>query len=114
MSDDCIFCKIASGAIPAEKVFENEHVVAFNDINPKAPVHVLVVPKAHWESLNEIPADRLDDMGHVFDAVRRIAAKQGVADDGYRVVINTNRNAGQEVFHVHVHIMGGRPMGSMG
>ena len=114
MPDDCIFCKIASGTIPAEKVFENEHVVAFNDISPKAPVHVLIIPKEHYASLNELPADGLNEMVHVFDAVRQIAAKTGVAKDGYRVIVNTNRNAGQEVFHLHVHIMGGRPMGSMG
>ena len=114
MAHDCIFCKIAGGDIPAEKVFENEHVVAFNDINPQAPTHVLIVPKVHHASLNELPADQMNVVNHVFEAVREIAKKTGVAEEGYLVILNTNRAAGQEVFHLHFHVMGGRPMGSMG
>lgn len=114
MVQDCIFCKIASGAIPAEKVYEDEHVVAFNDIHPAAPTHVLVVPREHHASLDEIPEGRMDLMARIFGAVREIARTSGIAKDGYRVVVNTNRAAGQEIFHLHVHIMGGRPLGSMG
>ncbi len=114
MADDCIFCKIAAGTIPADKVFENEHVVAFHDIHPAAPTHVLVIPKAHYASLNDIPQDKMAIVTDVFEAARQIAKKSGVADDGYRITLNTNRAAGQEVFHLHFHVMGGRAMGSMG
>lgn len=114
MAEECIFCKIASGKIPSEKVFENETVVAFNDINPKAPTHVLLVPKEHFPSLNEIPAEKVNVIVSVFQAAREIAKKTGIDKDGYRVIVNTNKAAGQEVFHLHFHIMGGRQLGSMG
>lgn len=114
MSDDCIFCKIVGGDIPAERIFENEHVIAFNDINPKAPTHILVIPKKHFATLNDVPTDEMDIIRTLFDAIREIAHKAGVAEDGYRVIVNTNRSSGQEVFHLHFHIMGGRQLGSMG
>lgn len=114
MAEECIFCKIVSGQIPVEKVFEDEHVIAFNDINPKSPTHVLIVPRDHFPTLNDLPKEKGDLLIKVFDAARQIASKAGIADEGYRVVINTNRAAGQEVFHIHFHVMGGRPMGSMG
>ena len=114
MSKDCIFCKIIKGDIPTEKIYEDENVIAFNDINPKSPTHILVVPKKHVASLNDVQPDDMNMILHVFDAIKKIAAKQGVAEDGYRVIVNTNRASGQEVFHIHFHIMGGRQLGGMG
>lgn len=114
MKEECIFCKIASGQIPCEKVLENENVVAFHDINPQAPTHVLIVPKKHVPSLNDITAENMDVLTNIFDAVKQVAYKTKIADEGYRVIINTNRAAGQEVFHLHFHVMGGRNLGSMG
>ena len=114
MSKDCIFCKIIKGDIPTEKIYEDENVIAFNDISPKSPTHILVVPKKHVASLNDLKPDDMNMILHVFDAIKKIAAKQGVAEDGYRVIVNTNKSAGQEVFHIHFHIMGGRQLGSMG
>jgi len=114
MTDDCIFCKIVSGQIPAEKVFENDAVVAFNDINPQAPTHVLIVPKSHYPSLNEIPPENMNLISSIFEAARHVAKKCGIADEGYRTILNTNRAAGQEIFHLHVHVLGGRQLGSMG
>jgi len=114
MSSDCIFCKIIKGDIPTEKIYEDENVVAFNDIDPKSPTHILVVPKKHVASLNELKPDEMNTIVQVFNAVKKIAILQGVAEDGYRVIVNTNRSAGQEVFHIHFHIMGGRQLGSMG
>jgi len=114
MSKDCIFCKIIKGDIPTDKIYEDENVVAFNDINPKSPTHILVVPKKHVASLNEVKPDDMNMILHVFDAIKKITAKQGIAEDGYRVIVNTNRASGQEVFHIHFHIMGGRQLGGMG
>jgi len=114
MASDCIFCKIIKGDIPTEKIYEDENVVAFNDISPKSPTHVLVVPKKHVASLNDLKPDDMNMIVQVFDAIKKIAAKQGVAEDGYRVIVNTNRASGQEVFHMHFHIMGGRQLGGMG
>lgn len=114
MKDDCIFCKIASGIIPAERIFENDQVVAFNDIHPQAPTHVLIIPKEHYPSLNDIPAERLGVVDKIFEAAQAIAKKTGIDKEGYRIVCNTNRGAGQEIFHLHFHVMGGRALGSMG
>jgi len=114
MSSDCIFCKIIKGEIPTEKIYEDEYVIAFDDINPKSPTHVLVVPKKHVASLNEVGPENMGMIPQVFSAIQKIAAKQGVAEDGYRVIVNTNKASGQEVFHIHFHIMGGRQLGSMG
>ncbi len=114
MGEECIFCKIASGQIPAEKLFENDSVVAFNDINPQAPTHVIIVPKEHYPSLNDLPSENLDVVNKVFEAAVAVAKKAGIEKEGYRVICNTNRGAGQEIFHLHFHVMGGRAMGSMG
>lgn len=113
MSDDCIFCRIARGEIPAEKLLETEDLVAFNDINPTAPVHVLIVPREHIPTLNDA-ADKHGLLGKMLCAAHEIAKKSGVSEEGYRTVINTNRLAGQEVFHLHMHVIGGRPLKSMG
>jgi histidine triad (HIT) family protein len=107
----CLFCRIVAGEVPAKKVYEDDDVVAFDDINPQAPMHVLVVPKAHVATLNEL--DRPDD-GLVGNMVRRaaaIAAERGYAERGYRTVFNCNADAGQTVFHLHLHVLGGRPLG---
>lgn len=103
---DCIFCKIANKEIPSNLVFENENIVAFNDINPCAPVHILVIPKKHVESLNELEDKNL--MAELLLGVKEVTKKLGIKD--YRTVINTGKGAGQEVFHIHLHIISGRPL----
>ena len=106
----CLFCKIITREIPGAIVYEDDRILAFNDINPQAPTHVLVVPKRHIESLNEL-AD--GDDGLVGEVVRRAAAiakDRGISAGGYRTVFNTNRDAGQTVFHIHLHLLGGRSM----
>jgi histidine triad (HIT) family protein len=106
--DDCIFCKIAAGDIPADRVFEDDRVVAFRDLNPQAPTHVLVIPKRHIGSLNDLePADE-SLVGHLLVAAKTIAADAGFAEAGYRTVLNCNADGGQTVFHIHLHLLGGR------
>src|SRR5438105_4442953 len=110
MSENCLFCKIIRREIPATIVYEDERVLAFNDINPQAPTHILVVPKRHIATLNDLAPG---DDGIVGEVVRRaaaIASDRGIAAGGYRTVFNTNRDAGQTVFHIHLHLLGGRPM----
>lgn len=107
---DCIFCKIVAGEIPADIVFQDERVVAFRDINPQAPVHVLVIPREHIESLNDAAQADEAPLGHLLRVAARVANEQGVAESGYRTVINTGAGAGQSVFHIHVHLLGGRPL----
>ncbi len=108
--EDCIFCKIINKEIPAELVFEDEHIVAFNDINPQAPIHILLIPKVHCVSLNEIPEDKKSVLSHIFLKARQIAQEKGIAKNGYRIVLNTARDSGQEVLHIHFHLLGGRRM----
>ena len=108
MATDCLFCRIIRQEIPAKLVFENEHCVAFRDINPQAPTHVLVVPREHVASLNE--AHDAAMLGQLSLAAAEIAKREGVAEAGYRTVVNTNGAAGQTVFHVHLHLLGGREM----
>jgi len=108
---DCLFCRIATRQIPAPLVYEDDRVVAFNDINPQGPTHVLIVPKRHIATLNDLTSE---DDGLVGELIRRasaIAAERGISADGYRVLFNTNRAAGQTVFHVHLHLIGGRSLG---
>jgi histidine triad (HIT) family protein len=107
---DCLFCKIAAGAIPVERVYEDERVLAFPDINPQAPTHVLVIPKQHIPSHAQAAAEDTEVMGHLLWAAGEIARKKGLAK-GYRLVINSGPDAGQTVDHLHVHLLGGRPMG---
>ena len=101
---DCIFCKIASGEIPSDFIYEDEKVVAFNDLNPQAPVHFLVIPRKHYASLNDI--DSKEAFADIFSAIPKITAKLGIKE--YRTVVNTGESAGQTVFHIHVHVMAGR------
>ena len=107
---DCLFCRIVNGEIPGSIVYEDESVLAFNDINPQAPTHVLVVPKRHIASLNDLaPADD-QIVGELARRAAAIAKERGIAAGGYRTVFNTNRDAGQTVFHIHLHLLGGRSM----
>ena len=107
---DCLFCKIVSREIPGSIVYEDDRVLAFNDINPQAPTHVLLVPKRHLASLNEATADDDRLIGELVRRAAAIAAERGISAGGYRTVFNTNRDAGQTVFHLHLHLVGGRPM----
>jgi histidine triad (HIT) family protein len=107
--DDCIFCKIAGGEIESTKVFEDEVCIAFNDLSPQAPTHVLIIPRAHIDSLDKARFDDKASLGHLLLTAGEIAREQGFAKDGYRVVINTNSDGGQTVFHLHVHLLAGRP-----
>ena len=104
---DCIFCKILNGDIPSKKVYENEFVYAFYDINPLAPVHTIVIPKVHIESANNIDETNSNYVAKVFEAIPNIAKELGLADDGYRVITNIGKNGGQTVKHIHFHILGG-------
>lgn len=107
---DCIFCKIGAGEIPADKLYEDDHVVAFRDLNPQAPLHALVIPKAHIGTLNELDEANQAVMGRLFLAAKQVAAQQGLAEDGYRTVVNCNNHGGQTVYHIHLHLLGGRQM----
>jgi histidine triad (HIT) family protein len=107
---DCLFCKIVAGQIPGSIVFQNEHVVAFRDITPRAPTHVLIVPRRHIATLNDLTAEDDALVGEVVRAAAAVAKEQGLADRGYRTVFNCNAEAGQTVFHIHLHLLGGRPM----
>lgn len=110
MSDDCLFCKILEGDIPADIVYESEKAVAFRDINPQAPTHVLIIPRKHIATINDIAESDHELVGSLYAAAAEIAAGEGHADDGYRVVMNCNERAGQSVFHIHLHLLGGRDL----
>ena len=110
MSEDCLFCKIANGEIPATIVHEDDSVVAFEDVNPQAPTHVVIIPRKHIATLNDLGADDEPLIGKLAGTARQIAAERGFDDDGYRLVMNCNLAAGQSVFHIHMHLMGGRNM----
>jgi histidine triad (HIT) family protein len=107
---DCLFCRMVAGDISPDIVFEDEHVLAFRDIQPQAPVHVLVIPKKHVTSLNDLEPADTELAGRLVLAAQRVARDLGIADDGFRIVSNCNRNGGQTVWHVHVHVLGGRQM----
>jgi histidine triad (HIT) family protein len=107
---DCIFCKIVEKKIPTKIVHEDDKAVAFEDVNPQAPVHVLVVPKRHAASLAELTQSDAGMLGHLMLTGAAVAKQKGIADSGYRLVVNTGRNGGQTVFHLHVHVLGGRGM----
>ena len=111
--DNCLFCKIAKGTIAAEKVYESEKIVAFKDVHPKAPVHVLVIPREHIDSLATVDEKNSIVFNELFLAVKKIAQQQGILESGFRTIINCNKNGGQEVFHLHIHILGGKKIGPM-
>ena len=109
--DECLFCRIVGGAIPATIVYQDGQVTAFRDIEPQAPVHVLVVPNQHLASTNELEAGHNDIAGRLLRAARLVAEQEGVAESGYRLVVNTGPDAMQSVAHIHVHVLGGRHLG---
>lgn len=113
MAEDCLFCKIVAGNIPSTKVYEDDQVLAFRDIHPQAPVHVLVIPKHHIPTLDDLTESDREEMGYLLERVSHIARLLGLGDTGYRTILNTRHHGGQEVFHIHVHILGGRHMGPM-
>ena len=106
--DDCIFCKIASGAIPSKKVYEDDQLIAFHDIAPQAPVHVLVVPKRHIPGVNELAAADEALVGHVYSVIAKLVKTLGIDESGYRVVVNSGADGQQSVPHLHFHVLGGR------
>mgnify|MGYP001818783249 FL=1 len=108
---DCLFCKILADDIPADVVHETANTLAFRDINPQAPTHVLIIPRRHIARINDIEDGDREQVGDLFVAAKEIAAAEGLADDGYRVVMNCNEAAGQTVFHLHLHLLGGRQLG---
>ena len=107
---DCIFCKIVSGDLPGKFVYRDELVTAFHDINPAAPIHILVIPNKHIASINDLTIQDEQLMGHLLLTVRKIAEDEGISEDGYRLIVNTGANANQLVPHLHVHILGGHNM----
>ena len=107
---DCIFCKIIKGDIPSTIVFRDEQVTAFRDLNPAAPTHILLVPNKHIDSVNMLTNEDEQLIGHLFTTAKQLAAQEGIAEGGYRLIINTNADAGQTVFHIHLHLLGGAPM----
>ncbi len=106
--DDCIFCKIADGRMPTELVYSDDECVAFNDLSPQAPVHILIIPRHHLDSLAKADRSQKEPLGHLLLTAANIAREKGFAESGYRVVINTNSDGGQTVFHLHVHLLAGR------
>jgi histidine triad (HIT) family protein len=109
--NECLFCNIVARTIPTALVYEDELVVAFDDINPQAPIHTLVIPRKHVASMAELQASEIELLGRLVLAANTIAKQKGIADAGYRVVVNTGMHGGQTVFHLHVHVLGGRHMG---
>lgn len=108
--DECIFCKIVEGNQTSEKVHSDEMVTAFRDINPVAPTHILIVPNKHIASVNELTHDDEKTVGHMFTTAKKIAQKEGIAKEGYRLIINSGDHGGQVVYHLHLHLIGGRRM----
>jgi histidine triad (HIT) family protein len=110
MTTDCLFCKMVAGTIKPDKVHEDDEILAFRDIHPQAPVHVLVVPKQHIATLNDLTPAQAALVGRLFLVAQQVARQSGIAESGYRTVMNCNRDAGQSVWHVHLHVLGGRVM----
>jgi histidine triad (HIT) family protein len=113
MSQETIFSKIIRREIPANIVYQDDQVTAFRDINPQAPTHILLVPNKLIPTVNDVTAEDEQMLGHLFTVARRIAEQEGIAENGYRLLVNCNRDGGQEVFHLHMHLVGGRPLGPM-
>ena len=109
---DCIFCKIINKEIPSTVVYEDEEILAFRDINPVTPIHVLVIPKKHISNLNEVEPKDEAVIGRIYTVIKEIAKKEGIAEKGYRVIVNCGEDGGQEVQHLHFHILGGRKLGT--
>ena len=111
MSNDCLFCKIIAGEIPSAKVYEDDAVLAFKDIQPQAPVHILLIPKVHFDNAYQASAQQPEIFAKVFAAIRNVVEQQGLVENGYRVVINTGKDGNQTVEHLHFHLLGGRALG---
>jgi histidine triad (HIT) family protein len=109
--DNCIFCKIIRGEIPSRIIYEDEHVIAFHDINPLTPIHILLIPRLHIPSFNDILPENKELMGHMAWVCKEIAKQNGIDEKGYRIVFNCGEHGGQEVYHLHAHILGGRFLG---
>lgn len=109
--NDCLFCKIIKGDIPSDKVYEDEEILAFKDINPAAPIHILVIPKKHISSLIDIEPEDEMLIGKIYSVINKIAEQQGVKENGYRVIVNCGEDGGQEVMHLHFHLLAGRKLG---
>jgi histidine triad (HIT) family protein len=110
-SSDCLFCKILAGDVPAELVYESNEAIAFRDINPQAPSHLLIIPRQHIETINDLGPGDAVLVGNLFLVAQQVAKDEGIAENGYRVVMNCNADAGQTVFHLHLHMLGGRQLG---
>ncbi len=110
MANDCLFCKIANGDIPADKVYEDDATVVFRDIGPKAPVHLLAIPREHYDAVHHVPAEKTAVIAKLFETVSRVVVQEKLTTKGYRLVINSGEDAGQAVPHIHVHILAGRPL----
>jgi histidine triad (HIT) family protein len=108
LKDDCLFCKIIKGEIPCNKVYEDENVFAFKDINPQAPVHILIIPKIHIEKVADLDNSNKECVSNLVMIANKLADELGITEAGYRLVVNCNKDAGQDVFHLHVHLLGGR------
>jgi len=107
---DCIFCKIISGDIPGDIIYQDDDVLAFRDLNPQAPTHFLVIPKKHISTINDLQSEDAELVGKLYLAAKQVAKDEGIAESGYRAVMNCNAGAGQSVFHIHLHVLGGRGM----
>lgn len=114
MGADCLFCKIANRQLAADIVFEDDEVVAFNDINPQAPTHMLIIPKKHIATVNDLTDAEIDLPGKLILRAKTIARERGIADTGYRLIMNCNEQGGQTVFHIHLHLLGGRQLTHLG
>ena len=106
--DDCLFCKMVEGEIEVDRIFENEHILAFKDINPQSPVHILFIPKKHISTILDLEDSDKNIMGELFMTANKIAMKEGIDQNGFRLVINCKEHGGQAVFHLHLHLLGGR------
>ncbi|MDA9049448.1 histidine triad nucleotide-binding protein [Pseudomonadales bacterium] len=114
MTDNCLFCKIASKQIPADLVYEDEQIMAFKDISPQAPVHQLIIPKQHITTLNDVDLDHRGLLGHMVFTATQLAAEQNLSEPGFRLIMNCNQDGGQTVFHIHLHLLGGRQLTHLG
>jgi|TARA_B100000959_G_scaffold162841_1_gene170614 histidine triad (HIT) family protein len=114
MNADCLFCKIANHDIPSDIVYEDERVVAFNDINPQAPVHLLIIPRKHISTINDIETADESLVGYLVSVAKKLAEKNDLSEPGYRIVMNCNQQGGQTVFHIHLHLLGGRQLAHLG
>lgn len=114
MEPDCLFCKIVNRELPSDIVYEDDELVAFNDISPQAPTHILIIPKKHLATVNDLTEAEINLPGALVLRARALAAEKGIAEPGYRLIFNCNRNGGQTVYHLHLHLLGGRQLTALG